>query len=238
MLKLSHLFPSFLQGGGRGGSTLNSQLSKMYINFHTHIDSEFDDTLSIVNVDINLSDNIDYKFCSVGFHPWNITENWELLKPTFESIVTKSNVLMIGEAGLDKKCNTDFQLQTEVFLYQISLSEKYKKPLIIHCVGAFNEIIALKRKLKPTQNWVIHGFNNRYSIAKSLFENGFWLSLGSIFENKTIDYKLILELFKDRYFLETDDSTKSIKDLYKHLNTKNMSEFEHNFKLIFPTFNL
>ena len=194
----------------------------MYINFHTHIDSEFDDTLSIVNVDINLCDNIDYKFCSVGFHPWNITENWELLKPTFESLLSQPNVLMIGEAGLDKKCKTDFQLQNEVFLYQIALSEKFKKPLIIHCVGAFNEIIALKRKLKPTQKWVIHGFNNRYSIAKLLFDNGFWVSLGSVFDNKTIDYKLIVELFKDRFFLETDDSSRSIKEVYAFIEEENI----------------
>lgn len=200
----------------------------MYINFHTHIDSVLIETISIVNVDINTSECVDYKFCSIGFHPWTITSDWELLNPKFESFLIQSNVLMIGEAGLDKKCKIDFQLQTEVLLYQISLSEKFKKPLIIHCVSAFNEIIALKRKLNPSQKWIIHGFNNRYSIAKTLFDNGFWISLGSIFSNKTVDYKSIIALFNDRFFLETDDAEIDIKTIYNYLDIENLKTLLNN----------
>ena len=40
-------------------------------------------------------------------------------------------------------------LQMAVFEKQILLAEAMGKPLIIHCVKAFNELVELKRKFRP-----------------------------------------------------------------------------------------
>ena len=59
-----------------------------------------------------------------------------------------ASCLALGECGLDKKVQTPLDLQQEVFERQLTLAEKYKKPVIIHCVAAFQELIAIKKKLK------------------------------------------------------------------------------------------
>ena len=53
------------------------------------------------------------------------------------------------EAGLDKLASADILLQKEVLIRQILLSESVGKPLVIHCVKAFNELIELKKRYRP-----------------------------------------------------------------------------------------
>ena len=60
----------------------------------------------------------------VAFHKVQKKENEEKLKA--------EKCFALGECGLDKITASDFELQKEVFKKQIQLSEKYKKPLIIH----------------------------------------------------------------------------------------------------------
>jgi TatD DNase family protein len=40
------------------------------------------------------------------------------------------------------------ELQQSVFEQQLLLAQKYNKPVIIHCVAAFQEVIEIKNKLK------------------------------------------------------------------------------------------
>lgn len=54
-------------------------------------------------------------------------------------------VWAIGECGLDKYSQVDFDIQKQYFIKQIELSELTHKPLIIHCVKAYNELLNLKK---------------------------------------------------------------------------------------------
>ena len=130
-------------------------------------------------------ENIDYpaktpdRWFSVGVHPWYLT--FENKKDYINYVLANSEntyCKAIGECGLDKICNTDFELQKDVFVEMIDISEKKKKPLIIHCVKAFNEIIELHKKLKPAQKWIIHGFRGKPELAKILTDIGIMLSFG------------------------------------------------------------
>lgn len=145
---------------------------------------------------------------SAGIHPWKAfeaePEDWERL----EWAVKHPAVLAIGEAGLDKFASADMTLQKEVFIRQIMLSESIGKPLIIHCVKAFNELIELKKKYCPQMPWVVHGFRNNLNIARQLTDEGIYFSLGEKYQTD-----VLLDLPLERILAETDESQLDIRTI-------------------------
>ena len=123
----------------------------------------------------------------------------------------------IGECGLDRACDSDFELQREVFIKQIELSEQYHKPLIIHAVRSYPDIIAIRKETKSNQPWIIHGFNgNEHSAEQLLRHDGIYLSLGDVlFKNEKRAERLLDIIPSDRLFLETDVAERSIVEVYE-----------------------
>lgn len=210
-----------------------------FIDVHTHTFSSDTNVFSIVNSYPN-SLNFWQPF-SIGIHPWfikNDTFEEELL--FVETKLQDKNCVALGECGLDKLIDVDFELQKAVFKMQILVSEKYKKPLIIHCVKAYQEIIEIKKQVKPTQKWVLHGFNKNKQLAESFIKNGILLSFGAaMIKNKKLQ-EVFLEIPISSILLETDDSELEIQAIYqkaseiKNIHLKDLQEAIHqNFKRIF-----
>ena len=57
------------------------------------------------------------------------------------------------------------ELQLAVFKEQVKLSEKLGLPLIIHCVKAMDELLAVKKEFRPQQAWIWHGFRGKTGIS-------------------------------------------------------------------------
>ena len=126
-------------------------------------------------------------------------------------------LIAIGECGLDRACDSDFELQREVFIKQIELSEQYHKPLIIHAVRSYPDIISIWKEMKPNQPWIIHGFNgNEHSAEQLLRHDGIYLSLGDVLFKNEKRAELLLDIIpSDRLFLETDVADRSIVEVYE-----------------------
>ncbi len=161
----------------------------------------------------NLSKGIPPDFpYSIGIHPNDIdVDNIKQQFSWMESMMFK-NCFAIGECGLDSLVSVDLKIQEEVFLRQIRIANEVKKPLIIHCVRKFYEVISLKKKAE--QPMIIHGFNKKSKIAEDLLKNNFYLSFG-----KPVLYNLSLQdIVKntplDKIFLETDNDDFNIEELY------------------------
>jgi TatD DNase family protein len=151
-------------------------------------------------------------FHSRGIHPWFVNKNIPLEK--LESDLQYPKCIALGEIGLDKICGTDFELQRKLFIQQIELSEKYNLPVIIHCVRASNELVELKKEIKPTQLWIWHGFN-KVNILQQILENEIIPSFGeSILKNESLRNELV-NLKSNLFLLETDTSTLSIETIFK-----------------------
>jgi TatD DNase family protein len=102
-----------------------------------------------------------------------------------------------------------------VFEKQLALAEKYKKPVLIHCVGAFQEIIAIKKKMNISVPLIIHGFSKNIEVANQMIKNGFYLSFGkNLILNKELEM-VFNSIPKDRIFLETDTIEKDIIAVYE-----------------------
>lgn len=210
-----------------------------FFDVHTHTFSKDKNVFSIVNTYPN-SLSFTQPF-SIAMHPWflkrdKIEEELVLV----ENKLQNKNCFALGECGLDKLIAVDFELQKEVFKKQIQLSEKYKKPLIIHCVKAHQEIIEIKKEVNPKQVWILHGFNKNKQLAESLLKNGIILSFGSaIIKNKKLQ-EVFLELPISTILLETDASELEIQEIYQkasEIKKSSLTDLQaaiyQNFKRIF-----
>lgn len=211
-----------------------------YINLHTHHFTNNNDVIEIVNRYPNeLCENINN--FSIGIHPWHINENtFETNLKLIEQKINLPNCMAIGECGLDKRIDIPLSLQTDIFELHLLLAEKHNKPVIIHCVAAFNELIAIKNKLKLTIPLIIHGFSKNENVAKSLLDAGFYISFGKYLMTNPTLAEVLFKIPKDKFFLETDSSDFKIEDVYnKAASIKGIlpeevkSIIQKNFELVF-----
>lgn len=156
-------------------------------------------------------------YYSYGLHPWEV--NRETCYNQLEHLAVvmhEKRCIAIGECGLDKLCDADFGLQQEVFVEQIRLANKVNKPLIIHCVKAFNELINCLNLNDNKVPVIIHGFNNNENIARVLVNEGCYFSFGkALLGYESNAAKAIINVGRKRFFLETDDADISIKYIYR-----------------------
>ncbi|AZQ61322.1 hypothetical protein EI427_03515 [Flammeovirga pectinis] len=193
----------------------------IFFDSHTHHKSIYSNVIGVYN---HLLQNdctlLNSQLNSAGIHPWyiddlSITENIDKLK----SIITTLDA--VGEAGLDRSIKTDLALQTEVFTAQIEVSEEFEKPMIIHCVKAYSDLLALRKKGKCKQPWIIHGYQGNKETANQLIKSGCYLSFGKALMYKRPKLTEAYELAdKSKILFETDDDKNlSIEDLYQFVCT-------------------
>lgn len=211
-----------------------------YYNLHTHHYSNQSDVLEIVNQypkDFDAS----IPFYSTGIHPWKIEESsiFSDLK-IIESKLSKNNCLALGECGLDKRIATPLNLQIDVFEKQLHLAEKNNKPVVIHCVGAFQEVIEIKKKLQISVPMIIHGFSKSEALAKQLIANDFYLSFGKYLLRIPELESVFNWIPNHLFFLETDTIEEDIKAVYqmaakyKKSNLETLLQIvEENFDTVF-----
>lgn len=207
-----------------------------FINLHTHQVEKDSTIISIYNQKLNdFKTNINYY--SSGIHPWWIdskTSTFDLEQ--IKQHIKSSQCLAIGECGLDKIIKTDFELQQALFYKQILIAEETNKPMIIHCVKAFDELIALKKQF-PKVIMIIHGFSKNVILGKQLQKHGFYLSYGKHILNNS---NLLQGISPKMLFLETDAADVTIQTIYANVSKQlNVSlpalkkEIVANFKTIF-----
>lgn len=156
---------------------------------------------------------------SYGIHPWWFDDpayppdnDLRLL----EQLLREDKLAAIGETGIDKLHPETLALQIESFEKHIALSETYQKPLIIHNVKGTETLLQLRKKHKPAQAWIIHGFNGNDNEVRQLVSQGFYLSVGAslLYENRKIT-KSIKSIPLDYLFFETDTAGNSIGEIYQ-----------------------
>lgn len=160
---------------------------------------------------------------SVGIHPWDtaaLNDGSAPLKPAevateLSQLAQHPAVVAIGECGIDHLRGGSIDAQIALTEIHIRISEQVGKPLIIHCVKAVNEIIALYRRYQPRQKWLIHGFRGSIGAAKALLAcPGINLSFGEKFREEAVRATPI-----ERLYVETDESQLPIEDLASRIAT-------------------
>ena len=207
-----------------------------FINLHTHKFSNLSDVIEVVNqypweFDTNIPNY------SIGIHPWFIDES--RLEKDLEIIKNKlqlSECLALGECGLDKRIEIPLELQISVFKKQLEIVQQTNKPIVLHCVAAFDEVIAIKKEMKIINPMLIHGFSKNEQVAKSLFENGFYLSFGKyLLRNKELE-KVFKFAPENQILLETDTIEESIYQVYEKAASIKGISVEEMKTIVFTNF--
>lgn len=203
-------------------STWNKMSPLVNIHTHNYIDNK--DLIQIVNIDIDNLVNVDVPFFfSIGIHPWKIQKTTDFCRQALSKlsqlldISDTRRLKAIGECGIDRVCDIDIEIQKSVFIKQIEIAEQYQKPLIIHCVRAYPDIISIRKMTKAKQAWIIHGYQGNEQTAEQLMRHdGIYLSLGDVlFKNEERARRLLEIIPRDKMFLETDVAERSITDVYE-----------------------
>ena len=202
----------------------------------------YDAAIEVVNLNMGSGDKP--KYYSYGLHPWFIqSSDYREQLQSLEIKANEKHCIAIGECGLDKLSKVEFNLQEKVFIEQIRIANHYKKPMIIHCVKAFNELINCLNLNNNSVPVIIHGFNNNENIAKVLLAHDCLFSFGkALLGYESNAAKAIKNIGRKNFFLETDDADISIKYIYKKagellgideeiLKQQIQSNFETNFKV-------
>ena len=148
------------------------------MDFHTHNQQAAPGT-AIVNLPLDIVQQpetfrpVAGGLYSAGIHPWWTEEDdVEALFVGLTQLLEHPQVVALGECGLDRLRGGSMELQEAVFCQQVTLSETLQKPLIIHCVRAFDILLQLKKRLRPTQQWTIHGFRGRPDLSSAVARCG------------------------------------------------------------------
>lgn len=153
-------------------------------------------------------------FYSAGIHPWHADRADEGAMERLRSLASHPRVLAIGETGLDTLHSPapDLDAQMRLLKQHIALSEQTAKPLILHVVRRYAEIMALRRACRPSQPWIIHGFRGKPQLARQLLAAGFMLSYGEKANPASVAVTPV-----DRLLIESDESSLSARDIATRL---------------------
>ncbi|MGO1245477.1 MAG: TatD family hydrolase [Sphingobacterium sp.] len=210
-----------------------------YINIHTHNTFECTELeFSIRNVIIS-KNYLTSSPCSLGIHPWYVESSNAAQIDALNVYAKRDNVLAIGECGLDKLCDTEWPVQIETFKKQIDFANAIQKPLIVHCVKAHQECLQILKANGVDVPVIFHGFEKNAILAEQIIKDGYYISLGpSVLNGKKNE--LITELPLNNIFLETDDRSAKIIDVYTYFCAIRkievpdlMEQLYRNFKNIF-----
>jgi TatD DNase family protein len=212
----------------------------MLYNLHTHKFTNDANILELVN-QYPWEFDAGIPFYSVGIHPWHVNETrFESDLKTIADKLSLKECLAVGECGLDKRIEVSMELQIAVFEKQIALAEQFQKPLVLHLVAAFDELIAIKKRLKISVPIIIHGFSKNKQLAQQLLDNGFYLSFGKYLLRNPELKEVFQTVPNDRFFLETDTIEETLGEVYTlAANYKNMalkqmeSQVASNWKAVF-----
>jgi TatD DNase family protein len=185
------------------------------INLHTHRTNETGD-IQILNIFAQdlLPEEPNYLF-STGLHPWHIEKvNPEECFQAINRAAQQKNMLVVGECGLDRSIDVDFAKQRWCFEQQVQIANNHCKPLIIHCVRAYYDILKHKKENKSGLPWIIHGYNGNLETTLSLIKHDFYFSVGERFLNDEAKHDIFRSIPIERLFLETDDGDISIAEIY------------------------
>lgn len=189
-----------------------------FLDIHTHQQRKHTDVRSVLSISLTGKEwdalPTDQEI-SVGLHPWFATmEHLEADYRRLVEVLKNPDIKLIGECGLDKLRGEKLAHQILILRKQLSLANDLHKPVILHCVRCFDELMALKKDMKLQVPLIIHGFNKKEELGNQLLDKGFHLSFGSAILNADSGAAAMLK-HADVFFLETDDGDCGIEEIYQ-----------------------
>ncbi len=185
-----------------------------YIDFHTHKLSTPDGVITVYNQLLHEDAGIPKRYYSAGLHPWYADKlSAAELSRVLDLHGSSPDLIALGETGIDKVCKIPIQLQQDIFELQLNKAVILSKPVIIHCVRAWEEMLEITRHYHIPM--ILHGYNGSDQLTANLVKRGFFFSIGTMIlnPNSRIGHA-IQHIPLSSIYCETDESNESIQSVY------------------------
>ena len=147
-----------------------------------------------------------------GIHPWLAHESSPggTLDETLAALrlrLTTTNPVAVGEIGLDTKIeNSGLAEQVPLLEAQLQLAVDLDLPVILHCRGAFEELLSALGNHQGKIRGVLHAFSRGPDLGNRFIDAGLYIALGGSITRPTAKRprKSALRLPLSRIILETD----------------------------------
>ena len=135
----------------------------------------------------------------------------DVKEPTVEDLIERARlekIVAIGETGLDYHYHKgDMTWQKNRFRNHIRAAIAVKKPLIIHCREASDDVLNILREENAHQvGGVMHCFSENETVAQAAMEMGFYISFSGVitFKNAKSMKAVAKTIPLNRLLVETD----------------------------------
>lgn len=139
-----------------------------------------------------LRKNILGVYSCYGIHPWYVNKapiDWSI---QLEQRLKNDPWAMVGEIGLDKM-RPHYVQQKEFFLRQLQLAQKYSRPVHIHCVHAWDDVLLFLNEFREL-SVLFHRFSgNEIIVQKCRFLNAYFSVLNDASVRIIPDNRLLVE---------------------------------------------
>jgi len=115
----------------------------------------------------------------------------------------KDNIIAVGEVGLDFTHKGKEKEQKENFIKIIKLSEKIKKPLIVHSRKAESDVIEMLES-SNVKNVLLHCFCGKKKLVKKADDLGYYFSIPTNIVRSQNFQLMAKEVNINQLFCETD----------------------------------
>ena len=167
-----------------------------------------------------------------GRHPWLAEQNLPMAEFAACDI--------IGETGLDYAKSVCKEAQQELFMKHLAAAEKLEKPVVLHVVKSFEDVMLALSKYQ-LKGVVFHGFIGSKEQAARVIKQGYYLSFGQRSLRSPRTCEVIATMPIEKLFCETDDNTEfSIEEIYQKVaalraisHEELASEIEKNYRRLF-----
>ena len=144
----------------------------------------------------------------IGNHPEMAQKNSE----SVYDLIEQNNEIItgIGEIGLDRTyidSEDEWKVQKDVFSKQLSLAEKFNKPVSIHSRKTLTDIFEILPSYK-IPGILLHWFDGNKSQLKTAMENEYFVSYGPLLVYANDKQVLLTKTDPSRLLVETDGPVK------------------------------
>ena len=187
---------------------------------------------------------------AVGLYPEDnlIQENIEELKQLIGK--NKEKVMAVGEIGLDKTENLDFENQINFFKQQLEIAKQLNVPAIIHTRKAEKEVIDILEELNYPKI-ILHCFSGNFKLVKRAIDLGYYFSIPTNVVRAEHFQKMLTLVPRNQILTETDtpylspfkekqnepgfilESIKKMSEIWKIPEKEVENQIEKNFKNLF-----
>jgi TatD DNase family protein len=157
----------------------------------------------------SLSEHYDEVVPAFGLHPWYVSDRSDRWLEKLENNLSESPAAAVGEIGLDH--GRDFknhEEQSEVFIAQLKLARKLKRPVSLHCRRAWGSMMEiLEKECGTPDGGAVHSYSGPPDLVSRLEALNVSISFsGSITQERNKRGRASLAVVSERFMLVETDS--------------------------------